>query len=150
MTGVWLLVLGAIAAGSRWARAAMGAAIVAQGVVGVTEALRYGAPVELSFVLWFFVPMSLPLLPLVVLRVEQPREALALVALGRVREGWARAGGMSTILVAAALISLNHGTYALLVDLYRGAGPGALMELWFPAGLFALAAVAVRATSRRG
>jgi hypothetical protein len=149
MAVVWLTVLLAVGAGARWSRAAAGAAIIAQCVIGISEAAGYGDPLEPLFALRFFAPMCLPLLPLVALPATPPRRALALCARGRWREALAQVGGTSSLLVAIALLSLNHGAYESLLALERGGTKSALLALETPATLFALAAVSVRLASGR-
>jgi len=97
----WIVSFALIAAGSRWARLAVAVAIAGQCAVSLG---------------WWgrgWVPMCAPLLPLVVLRLEEPRVVLALLALGRWREALARSGGVRAALVAAGVVSLNHALLEL-------------------------------------
>jgi hypothetical protein len=150
----WVAALVLVAAGSRWARLAVGAAMVLHAVVAGGEAVHCD---RVLFVLTRFLPMSVPLLPLLVLRVERPRVVLALAALGRWREARARFGGVGVLAVAAALVSLNHASWDMLgaVGMVCSLEPepyAALGILWagvLPVTLFAWAWLVVWATSRR-
>jgi hypothetical protein len=145
----WITALAFIAAGSRWSRGVVVAAIFAQAATGYASATDYGSPPSAPFALLFFLPMCLPLLPLVVLPVEQPRIALALIGLGRWREARSMLGGVGPLLVAAALVTLNRGAVDLCVHLQHEQGWMAT-AWWVPAGLFVVAASVIAATSRRG
>jgi len=128
LAAAWLSALVLIVRGSPWSRVVMGGAILAQILVGAAEAASYGgAPNPTSFTLRFFLPMCLPLLPLVVLRVGRPRVVIALAALGRWREAWARFGGLGPLAVAVALVSVNRGAGDLLLRAYHGATTQALL-----------------------
>src|SRR4051812_7326833 len=72
LAATWMVAFALVTSGSRWARAAVAIAIVGQ------AAQRCG--------LRSWLPMCAPLLPLAVLRAEEPRVVLALLALGRRRE----------------------------------------------------------------
>ncbi len=104
----WIAAIGLILADSPWSRAFVAAAILMRVVVGAAHAASYGGVPDPAFTAGFFVPMCLPLLPLVLMRVEEPRVALALAALGRWREAAARSGGVRALLVAVAVLSVNH------------------------------------------
>jgi hypothetical protein len=117
MAPVWIAALVSVCCGVGWSRIAVGVAICAQVVVGTTEAAGYGGPLGLPFALRFFGPMSLPLLPLVVLRAAEPRAVLVSLAGGWWREALGRFGGLRTSVVAVALISLNRGAYDILTML---------------------------------
>jgi len=145
-----------IAAGSRWSRPAVAVAIVAQSILGISTGTGYsGEPNTVWFVLKFFLPMCVPLLPLVFLRVERPRVVLALALLGRHREAWARFG-VGVLAVAAFVVSLNRGVLDLIG--YGFDGPAMLWAIrdsglpWtgylLPVVLFGVAALTVAATSR--
>jgi hypothetical protein len=172
----WLAVLamlGAlalIALGSGWSRAMVGAVIFARLVNNSTNARSYDEITPLV-VLGEFLALS-PLLPLVLLRVGEPRLVLALLALGRWREALARSGGLRTALIAAAVVSLHRGAraaFASFPDYWPHRVTKALEALGFdpyvwtayvwtgamlPVILFALAALATwaippRATTTR-
>lgn len=161
---LWLTALTLVAAGSRLARLGIAVAILAQAVIGAMQAVGHTyAPREpayvAAFVLSLFLPMCLPLLPLVVLRVEEPRLVLALATLGRWREARARFGGLGPLAVALALLSLHAGANGLLQHIYYGStardlargiydGLRPLGGWTFPAPMFALAMLIVWATSR--
>jgi hypothetical protein len=117
-------------------------------VAGYAFAAEYGGPPSVAFALMFFVPMSLPLLPLVVLPVP-PRIFLALIGLGGWREARSRLGGVGPLLVAVALVTLNRGAFDLCVHLQHGQGWMA-RAWWLPAGVFVAAAGVISATSRQG
>jgi hypothetical protein len=49
-------------------------------------------------------------------RVEGPRVTVALLALGRVRDAWARAGGAVALLAAVPVVMLNRATLNLFME----------------------------------
>src|SRR5262245_3561373 len=49
---------------TRWSRLGVGVALVVQAVAGTVHAALYGGEMHLSWVLTFWLPMSLPLVPL--------------------------------------------------------------------------------------
>jgi hypothetical protein len=132
MTAIWLAALALVAARSRWSRAMVAVAICAQAVVGTTEAAAYGEPFDLFFTLRFFVPMTLPLLPLVLFAAPRWFQARALLF---------GAGAWRAVLAAATLISLNHAAVALFSNLSRGAAVYSTEAWAVPALAFALGAV---------
>lgn len=142
MAPAWIAALVCVCRGSRWSRGLVAAAICAQLVVGMSEAAGYGSTPDLSFALRFFGPMSLPLIPLVVLPAAEPQRVLALLAKGRWRDALGRLGGVRAGLVALALIALNHAAYDLLVRFHQGAGVEAAASLAIPILLIVLAVVA--------
>jgi hypothetical protein len=103
----WLAVVALLAAGSRWARA--GVALMMLGRVGVAYAQTHALHTTDTDT-QLFVPLFAPLLPLVVLRVEEPRVVLALLALGRWREALARSGGVVALLVALSVLSTHDAS----------------------------------------
>lgn len=118
LAGVLLL------AGSRWARASVGLAIVVQLAPGIHEVAQRWDPD-----LWREIGVSsptiraldmcgveacLPLIPLVLWRIDRQRVALALLAMGRGRAAWERAGGAVAALAALPMLALNHATVDLL------------------------------------
>jgi hypothetical protein len=62
------------------------------------------------------IALCLGLLPLVAWRVEGPRVTVALLALGRVRDAWARAGGAVALLAAVPVVMLNRATLNLFME----------------------------------
>jgi hypothetical protein len=141
MTAVWLVALALVVAGSRWSRAAVAVGICAQAVVGMTEAAGYddvGGP-NLFFTLRFFVPMCLPLLPLLLFTVRW----------SRVRALLSGAGGWRVVLAATAVLSLNHGAYALLSNVGRGAAVYGTLDWALPAIVLLATVVSGRAEARR-
>lgn len=136
----WLAVIAALAAGSRWARA--GVALMILGRVGVAYAQTHALQTTDTGA-QLFVPLFVPLLPLVVLRVEEPRVVLALLALGRWREALARSGGVVALLVALAVLSTREASDQAMwfTSLPSAFSPTALIA--------ALAGVATWATRKR-
>jgi hypothetical protein len=124
MVFVWMVVCGLLAAGSRWARAAVAVAILAQLTHGAFEAVKYLTPGDISqFPMLFIVKaalrhsgiaLCLGMLPLIAWPIERPRVVLALLGLGRVRDAWARSGGGLALLCAVPVIALNHATMSFL------------------------------------
>lgn len=122
----WLIACVCIAVGSRWARASVLLGILVQLIYGVSTAVflypRYTWPqlgmscVVLSSLQCTGIAMCLGMLPLVLWRVEHPRVVLALLALGRWRDAWARSGGAVAVLAALPVIALNHA----LRDVFDG------------------------------
>src|SRR5262249_11247990 len=109
----WFVAMALVAAGSGWSRAAVGAAILAKVVLegdgfGWTPTFARISP----WIIQALLLVALPLIPLVVSRVEEPRVVLALLALGRWREAYARSGGWRTALIAVAVVSIERGARA--------------------------------------
>jgi hypothetical protein len=69
----WLLAIALIAAGSSRSRAVVGVAILTRVVMGCAESGRPFGEFIPHWAMQNFLPMCLPLFPLVVLRVEEPR-----------------------------------------------------------------------------
>src|SRR5262249_9596438 len=111
LAAAWLLVLALIAAGSPWSRVAVGAALLLRVVDECVDGrllVEFSPPLSVEIALG----VSLPLLPLLVLRVNEPRIVVALLARGRWRDALVRSGGLRTALVAAALVSTDRGVRA--------------------------------------
>lgn len=116
----WMLACVLLVGGSRWARAAVVLAILAQLTHGVFEAVKYLTPGDLTDVPMKVIvravlrhsgiALCLGMLPLVAWRVERPRVVVALLALGRNRDAWARSGGAVAMFAAMPVIVLNHAT----------------------------------------
>jgi len=100
----WLAAVALLVAGSRRARLAVTMMVLARIAVAAVETHAMQMPDGGA---QYIVPLFLPLLPLVVLRVEEPRVVLALAALGRWREALARSGGVVALLVALAVLSTH-------------------------------------------
>jgi hypothetical protein len=157
----WVAAIALIVAGSGWSRVAVGAGILIQVLAECSGPIR--ADLTPLIALQIFLIVALPLIPLVVLRVREPRLVVALLALGRWREALARSGGWRTALIAAAVVSLPHGTRAAFAS-YPESWPHRVNKalaalgcenpsLWtgplLPVILLALAALATWATPRR-
>ena len=114
----WMLAGVLLATGSRWARAAVVLGILVQLTHGALEAVKYLTPGDLGDVptkdvvraalSHSGVALCLGLLPLVAWRLERPRLVLALLALGRFRDAWARSGGGIALLATMPVLALNH------------------------------------------
>lgn len=143
MAGAWLLSTSLLLAGSRWARLTLGAALLAQAVTGAAFAIHFADEPDAPFVLRYFLPMSLPLLPLLWLGAERPRYTMALALVGRMRDAARTLAGWRWLFVAAGLMSLNRAGWDLLPGFERGFtvpvlpmvlfGLAALPRLRFPA-----------------
>jgi hypothetical protein len=102
----------------RWAIGSLAAAIVAQAFVGIDQAARYGGASNWAFALTFFVPMSVPLLPLF---LPQPRPVC-----------YQRRNVIAVLLALAALATLvatiapHHGPHLPLTIAILGIAVG-----WF-------------------
>lgn len=120
MAGAWLLSASLLLAGSRWARLTLGAALLAQAVTGAASAIQFANEPDVHFVLRYFLPMSLPLLPLLWLGAERPRYTIALALVGRGRDAARTLAGCRWLLVAAGLVSLNRAGWDLLEGFERG------------------------------
>ncbi len=124
MVFAWMLACALLAAGSPWARGAVAVAILAQLAHGAFEAVKYLTPGDISqlptsyivraALLHSGIALCLGMLPLVAWRAERPRVVLALLAVGRVRDAWARSGGGLALLAAVPVIGLNHATMSFL------------------------------------
>ena len=115
----WIVAAGLVLAGSGWSRAFVAATILMRVIAGTARATSYGGVPDPAFTARFFLPMCLPLLPLVVMRADNPRVVLALAALGRWREAAARSGGAHAIFAAATLLSVNHIVWNQLIAWHR-------------------------------
>jgi hypothetical protein len=121
---LWILACALLAVGSRWARAAVAFGILGQLAFGLHEAAWLYPPetwtqlgvatVVRSALHCSGVALCLGMVPLVAWPLEGPRVVLALLALGRFREAWARSGGAVALMAAVPIVALNHATLALL------------------------------------
>jgi hypothetical protein len=143
---VWFV--GFTLAWTRWSRAAIAVAILAQAVAGTAQATTYAGEMHLPWALTFWLPMSLPLLPLLVLKAEQPRQTVALAVLGRWQEALRSLSGWRWIAVAAGVVALNRAGWAALswtvssVDGAQRLAPESLLVACAPCALlFGLAAL---------
>lgn len=135
----WMLACVLLATGSRWARAAVVLGVLVQLTHGAFEAAMYLTPGDLrdvpmknivrAVLAHSGIALCLGMLPLVAWRLERPRVVVALLAVGRFREAWARSGGALALLAAMPVIALNHA----MMSFFRESR----------AGLLGLAAVAL-------
>jgi hypothetical protein len=139
LAAVWIAALALT--WTRWSRAGVAVAVVVQGVLGTIEAARYPGEMHLGWALTFWLPMSLPVLPLLFMEPERPRLTLALLAVGRWRDAIAQLSGWRWLGVAAAVVLLNRAGWVILVG-YWGYG-----WVLIPALLFTLAAIPCRRKS---
>lgn len=109
-----LLALSLFALGSRWARPALGVTILCQIVGGTLRAASYPGDMHLGWALTFWLPMTLPLLPLLFMAPERPRLTMAFAVVGRWRDAYATLAGWNWVLVAAGLIALNRAGWNAL------------------------------------
>jgi hypothetical protein len=133
LAAVWLAALALT--WTRWSRVGVAVAMVVQAVAGTVDAAGYEGPMHVAWALTFWLPMNLPLIPLLFMEPDHPRLTLALLAAGRWRDAVARLMGFRWLIVAAGVVLLNR------------AGWSALDGLWeygwvlIPALLFTLAAI---------
>lgn len=106
----WLATLALI--GTRWSRAGVGIAILVQAVAGTVQAHSYPGDLRLGWALTFWLPMSLPLIPLLFASPASPRLTLALAVVGRWREALRQLTGFRWIAVATGIVLLNHAAWA--------------------------------------
>lgn len=110
LAAVWLAALALT--WTRWSRVGVAVALVVQAVVGTMIAMSDEGEVHLWWVLTFWLPMSLPLLPLLFMEPERPRLTLALLAVGRWRDAIAQLRGWRWLFVAAGVVLLNRAGWA--------------------------------------
>lgn len=110
---LWLTALVLVVRGSPRARGVVALAILARAALAWAPEYAPFVSVAREW-LHSWLPVCLPLLPLVVIRVEEPRVVVALAVLGRWRQALAQSGGWRAGLVALALISLHRGAVAAL------------------------------------
>jgi hypothetical protein len=110
----WVVAIALFASGSRWGRAALGATIAGQIVSGTMRAAGYPGEFHVAWALTFWLPMTLPLLPLLFMAPSRPRLTLALALLGRWRDAYATLAGWNWVLVAAGLVALNRAGWDAL------------------------------------
>jgi hypothetical protein len=134
LAAVWLAALALT--WTRWSRVGVAVALVVQAVAGTVEAAGYGGEMHFAWALKFWLPMSLPLLPLLFMEPDRPRLTLALLAVGRWRDAVAQLTGFRWLVVAAGVVLLNRAGWTALEGLERAYG-----WVLLPALLFALAAI---------
>jgi hypothetical protein len=132
---------------TRWSRAGIRVAIVVQAVAGTVQATSYPGDMPLAWALTFWLPMSLPLIPLLFVIPDRPRLTFALVFVGRFRDALRQLAGWRWVAVAAGIVLLNHAAWsASRWDVYGVDGvlrfdPWAVLTAFLPqAVLFGLAA----------
>lgn len=99
---------------TRWSRAAVAAAVVVQAITATVDAATYPGDLHIPWALTFWLPMSLPLLPLLFMAPERPRLMVAFAFVGRFREAAATLAGWRWPLVAIGLVALNRAAWDAL------------------------------------
>ena len=115
---------------TRWSRVGVGAAILVQSAAGISHAASYTGEMHVPWVLTFFLPMSLPLLPLLFMAPERPRFTLALAFVGRWRDAGRSLAGLRWIAVSIGLLLVNRAAWRALewpVDALDG---GMVFDPW--------------------
>jgi len=132
LAAVWLAALALT--WTRWSRVGVVIALVVQAVAGTVDAAGYEGELHVAWALTFWLPMSLPLLPLLFMEPDRPRLTLALLAVGRWRDAVAQLAGFRWLFVAAGVVLLNRAG----LDVLRG-----WVDSWLlpPALLFTIAAI---------
>lgn len=123
---------------TRWSRVGVGAALLVQAAAGISRAASYEGEMHVPWMLTFFVPMSLPLLPLLFIAPERPRLTLALAFVGRWRDAARSLAGFRWIAVAGGVLLLNRAAWRALgwrVDALDGElvfDPWAILTVFAP------------------
>jgi hypothetical protein len=133
LAAVWIAAL--LLSWTRWSRAGVAVAIAMQAIVGSIGA-------AMKFDLWWsitvWIPMSLPVIPLIFMEPERPRLTLALLMVGRWRDACAQLKGWRWLLVAVGTALLNRVGWSML-GTYYFVSP---VPVWLlPPLLFLLAAI---------
>lgn len=143
---VWLAAF--TLAWTRWSRAAIAVAILAQAIAGTGEAMTYAGAMHIPWALTFWLPMSLPLVPLLIMKAERPRLTVALALVSRWKDALGSLAGWRWIAVAAGVVALNRAGWAALSWTVSSVDGAQRLALWpFVAGcapgalLFGLAAL---------
>ena len=133
---------------TRWSRAGIGFGILVQAFGGMAQASTYSGEMRLGWALTFWLPMVLPLIPLLFLSPDRPRLVLALAGVGRFRDALRQLAGWRWIAVATGVALLNHAAWgASRCRVYGADGllrfdPWAVVVAFLPQFvLFGLAAV---------
>ena len=141
---------------TRWSRVGVGAALLVQAAAGLLRAASYGGEMHIPWVLTFFLPMSLPLLPLLFMAPERPRLTLALAFVGRWGDAARSLAGFRWIAVALGVVLLNHTGWGALrwpehaLDGGLVFDPRVILTVFVPqAALFGLAALPTRRANTR-
>jgi hypothetical protein len=139
MAAAWTVAAVLLLAGARVARPVLGMVLLAQAVTGTMQAASFEGPMHVAWALTFWLPMALPLLPLLFMAPERPRLTAALMLMGRYSEAWASLAGFRWPFVALLVVATNHEAMALLTLL--GHDQGSLYRVPILAiGLLAVAA----------
>jgi hypothetical protein len=138
----WVLALGL--AWTRWSRIAVALAVVAQAWAAVAMTAGMG---EFGVTLSAFMPLCLPVLPLLFMAPERPRLTIALALVGRWRDAARTLAGLRWPVVAIGVLLLEQSGWASLSttwsseDSIRIPGQGILIAFVPQAVLFGLAAL---------
>jgi hypothetical protein len=132
LAAVWVAAL--LLTWTRWSRGGVALAIVAQAVLGSIDGATFGG----EFWWWsptFWIPMSLPVLPLLFMEPARPRLTLSLLMVGRWRDAVAELKGWRWLFVAAGTVLQNRVGWRAFTWFYS--------NIWvlLSALLFALAAI---------
>jgi hypothetical protein len=122
---------------TRWSRAGVGAALFAQAAAGIFRAASYEGEMHAPWMLTFFLPMSLPLLPLLFMAPERPRLTLALACVGRWRDAARSLAGVRWIPVALGVVLLNHTAWRAMEQRVDGLDGGLVLDPWMLLTVFA-------------
>jgi hypothetical protein len=114
LAGGWVLSAILLLTGARGARLALGCAILAQLVTGTMHAASYPGDMHVAWALTFWLPMTLPLVPLLIMTPERPRLTIALALVGRWRDAHATLAGWRWPLVAYVVVMTNRAVWDLL------------------------------------
>lgn len=129
---------------TRWSRLAVALAVSAQAGAAVAMTASMG---ELRVTLSAFLPLCLPVLPLLFMAPERPRLTIALALVGRWRDAARTLAGLRWPVVAVGILLLERTGWAALStawsseDSLRIPGQGILLAFLPQAVLFGLAAV---------
>ena len=96
---------------TRWARLALAVAVVAQVCAAVAMTAHMG---DLRVTLSAFMPLCLPVLPLLFMGPERPRLTVALAVVGRWRDAARTLAGWRWLLVVVGVLLLERSGWAAL------------------------------------
>ncbi len=129
---------------TRWSRLAVALAVVAQTGAAVAMTAHMG---ELRITLSAFLPLCLPVLPLLFMAPERPRLTVAFAVVGRWRDAAQTLAGWRWVLVAIGILLLDRSGWAALSttwsseDWFRIPGQDVLMAFVPQLLLFGVAAL---------
>jgi hypothetical protein len=133
LAAVWLAAL--LLTWTRWSRAGVAVVIAVQAVVGSIGAAMHN---DFWWSMTVWIPMSLPVIPLLFMKPERPRLTFALLMVGRWRDAVAELKGWRWLLVAVGTVLLNRFGWFVL-GTYYFVSP---VPVWLlPPLLFLLAAI---------